>query len=161
MRTEERWLRIVNSDTSRKGNGLNKLRTYKLFKSNFGVEMYVSTNLPRKHRKAMVLFRAGVAPINIELMSYGPGKRPVEERKCLWCKDNIENECHAITQRPQYSDIRELWFHQLCSQVAHFNNLSDLENLCFVLSDTEFLKINAKACYDILERRKDMLYNLV
>ena len=44
----EDWSSTLNTDTSRRGNGGNKLRTYKLFKSEFKVEDNCKMLLPLK-----------------------------------------------------------------------------------------------------------------
>jgi hypothetical protein len=44
------------------GNGRNNLRTYKLFKSEYGVENYCRVLVPFNDHSAFVKFRCGVAP---------------------------------------------------------------------------------------------------
>ena len=106
----------------------------------------------------MAMFRAGVAPINIELMRYGPSQRPVEQRKCFICTNEIESECHVLTQCPLYGDIRESLFYKLASHVTHFNDMTDQKKMCVILGNNEFTRINAKTCYEILECRKNAIY---
>ena len=55
-----------------------------MFKSSYEVEYYVGINLAKKYRKAIAMFTAGAARINIDLLQYGPAKRPVEERKMFY-----------------------------------------------------------------------------
>ena len=154
---EKKWLEGLNREKAKQGTGGNKLRVYRSFKQYFRVENYVKMNMSKKYRKAIAMFRAGVAPINVELMRYGPGSKPVNERKCFVCKDNVEDECHVITQCPLYADIREHMFHQISSHDARFNELSSFEKLCYVMSDDGHIRTTAKACYDILQRRKCIL----
>ena len=78
-----KWLSVLKYQTGQNGNGQNKLRTYHMFKFGYEVECYIRINLPKKYKKAIAMVRAGVAPINIELLHYGSAKRPVEERKCF------------------------------------------------------------------------------
>ena len=56
----------MNAVTSITGNGRNKLRTYKLFKSEYGVENYCKVLVPFNDRSAFAKFRCGVAPIRLE-----------------------------------------------------------------------------------------------
>ena len=60
----------IHRDTGRSGNGRNKLRTYKLFKSRYEVEEYCELFLPVRHHSAFAKFRCGVAPIKIETGRY-------------------------------------------------------------------------------------------
>ena len=69
------------------------------------------------------------------------------------CNDDVEDECHVITQCPLYSDIREHMFHLISSHDARFYELSNFEKLCYIMSDDGHIRVIVKACYDILERR--------
>jgi hypothetical protein len=50
------------------GNGQNKLRTYELFKSEYGVENDCKVLVPFNDRSAFAKFRCGVAPIRLETL---------------------------------------------------------------------------------------------
>ena len=152
---EELWLKAINMDRGRHGG--NKLRTYKMFKYKFGVEPYVKVRMPKKHRKVMAQFRAGVAPINVELMRYGNEKTPLQERKCIHCKESVEDECHVIAECPLYDDIRTTLFQQISSHVANFMNLSALEKTYFILGDVRHIRSTAKALFEILQRRRNLI----
>ena len=102
----QHWLSDVNKLESKRGLGENKLRTYRKFKQDFLPEMYVTMNIKKKYRRALALFRAGIAPINIELKKYSSLYIPVHERKCIIC-DEVESECHVLLNCPLYADIRE------------------------------------------------------
>jgi hypothetical protein len=52
------------------GTGRNKLRTYKLLKTNFEVETYCKLQLPYAHRSEFAKFRCGVAPLRLETGRY-------------------------------------------------------------------------------------------
>ena len=157
IRREEMWISDVNSERGQTKQGGNKLRTYKLFKLGFGVEEYVKINMPKKYRRAMAQFRAGVASINLELLRYGPGKKPLEERSCIVCTEEIEDECHVITQCPLYRDVRSVLFQKISSHVCNFNEMTEVEKMCYVLSNKHCVRIAAKSLYEILCRRKDVL----
>ena len=51
------WSSEIHMDTGRSGNGRNKLRTYRLFKSRYEVEEYCKLFLPVRHRSAFAKFR--------------------------------------------------------------------------------------------------------
>ena len=65
-----KWRARVDSDIGPSGRGCNKLRFYRLVKSNFAVEKYYKIILPPRHRTAFSKFRCGVAPIRIETGRY-------------------------------------------------------------------------------------------
>ena len=90
------------------GNGHNKLRTYRLFKKDYGHESYVTHPMSWKHKKALAQFRCSVAPIRLETGRYE--NLPVEQRTCFSCTDEVEDELHVITNCPLYTDLRELLF---------------------------------------------------
>ena len=54
------------------------------------------------------------------------------------CKDEIESECHVLTQCPLYGDIRENLFHHLYRHVAQLYEMSDMTKTCFILSVLSF-----------------------
>ena len=61
------WEMKLNRVHAKRGHGLNKLRTYKLFKHEYGMESYVDKVYQTGQRSAMVRSRCVIAPINIEL----------------------------------------------------------------------------------------------
>ena len=44
----------------------NKLRTYRLYKSDLETELYVKLAIQRDHRRIFAMFRCGNLPLNIE-----------------------------------------------------------------------------------------------
>ena len=51
-------------------NDHSKLRTYRLFKNEYGKENYLLKNIPGKYKSAFAKFRCGVAPLKIETGRY-------------------------------------------------------------------------------------------
>jgi len=66
LKYTESWHTNVSAVTSMTGNGRNKLRTYKLFKSEYCVENYCKVLVPFNDRSALAKFRCGVASIRLE-----------------------------------------------------------------------------------------------
>ena len=81
---EQSWYERVNQYAGTSGHGRNKLRTYKLFKSEFKQkpEPYVTMIMSRSNRSALARFRCGVAPIRIETGRYEINVVPACERTC-------------------------------------------------------------------------------
>ena len=94
-----------------------KLRTYKLFKSDFSTEEYILKHRSKYERSILCQFRIGILPLNIETGRYKnikdniSGKmrnlRP-DERICDLCDLNIvEDELHFLCVCPVYNDERQ------------------------------------------------------
>ena len=64
LKCEFNWRNDVERINAKRGIGLNKLRTYKLFKTEYKVEEHVLKVKAVNQRSAMSRFRCGVAPIN-------------------------------------------------------------------------------------------------
>ena len=125
-------------------------------------EKYVSIKLKKSHRRALALFRSGTAPINLELLRYGVCHVPVDKRKCISC-DEVECESHVILKCPLYKDIRELFYKDVCDLLSHeeyelFLLSDDSDKLSYILSSPQCVKLAARTCYDILERRRILTY---
>ena len=90
-------------------------------------------------------------------MRYGVRRKTFEERKCIHCLQSVEDECHVITQCPLYTHIRYPLFQYISSHVGHFEYMSDMEKMCFILGDTTLLFKTAKALYEMLELRRSLV----
>ena len=102
---EQKWWAALHREEAIRGQGRNKLRTYRKFKDNFIVEPYVKNTMPKKYRSAFAKFRCGVAPLRLETGRYEGLKE--EERQCILCENNdIESELHVIMCCPVYANIR-------------------------------------------------------
>lgn len=92
-----------------------KLRTYKTFKNDFGLENYVSFNLSKAERSHMAQLRSGILPLRIETGRYVG--EPPNERLCTLCtQQETENELHFVLGCPFYNQYRtEILGEQLLS----------------------------------------------
>ena len=99
------WQNDINRTEAKRSNCRNKLRTYKLFKSEHKTENYVTTSLSRSHRSAYVKFRAGVAPLRLETGRYE--QLELNHRVCFHCKTEVESEEYVLTQCPLYNDMKD------------------------------------------------------
>ncbi|MCG8048458.1 MAG: reverse transcriptase family protein, partial [Candidatus Thiodiazotropha endolucinida] len=151
------WQNDLNRNSSRQGNGGNKLRTYRTFKTIFQTETYLCINLPRLHRSAYSKMRCGVAPLRIETGRYE--RLQLNQRTCFHCDNCIESEEHVLLSCAMYDDIREKLFDDI-SQYNNVSNLSEAEKLSVILSSNnrDVIKVCAKACHEILTRRRGFLY---
>lgn len=142
-------------------NESSKLRTYRLFKSNYCTEKYLSITMPGKYRSAYAKFRAGVAPIKIETGRYEG--IDVNERFCFNCRKNdlniIEDEKHVLLECPEYADLRTIFFNSVCNIESSFSNLSNEEKFLFMFHDDRVCYFTAKICHEVLFKRKCILYS--
>ena len=150
------WLQSLNQVEGNRGRGLNKLRTYKLFKTQYGTEMYCQLLLPIKHRSAFAKLRMGVAPLNIEIGRYT--NLAIEDRLCPFCLNITEDETHVMLNCGMYDDIRAKLFKKACDLNPNFNMLANDDQMRFLFSNHELIRVCAKTCYDILRKRSFCLY---
>ena len=102
------WKSDLERENARRGNGRNKLRTYRQFKSEYYKENYVGIIMPKSHRSSYAKFRMGVAPLRLETGRY---EHLAEDRRvCFNCPTSVESEEHVIMDCPLYSDLRNTLF---------------------------------------------------
>ena len=150
------WNTSINSERGRSNVGGNKLRTYKLFKQSFETEPYCKIILPRSHRSAFSRFRCGVAPIRLETGRYE--RLSVSERVCPFCANVVENELHVMLKCPLYNDIRQYLFEKAVSLDVNFSAFTVDNKLVYVFQTPDLIRITAKTCFLILQRRSSYLY---
>ena len=113
------WETKLNRVHAKRGHGLNKLRTSKLFKHEYGTDSYVDKVYQTGQRSAMARFRCGIAPINIELGLYV--NVPADQRFCHFCDNCIEDEDRKYQRKAflcicQRSDAKYITF--MCKPVS-------------------------------------------
>ena len=149
------WENMVSSNTGSTKIGGNKLRTYRMLKTEFKTEAYVKCILGRQQRSALARFRCGTAAIRIETGRYEG--LPENERICPVCENVVEDEYHVLCRYPLHTDLREEYYEFLIAEMdVNVHNLSKEEKLRLILSNTEFsaIRASAKFCSQILELRR-------
>ena len=154
----QKWHSDLNRTSARRGSGGNKLRTYKQMKNEFDVEPYCLEILSRKHRGALAKFRSGTAPIKVETGRYQ--NLDLSERVCFHCTSCIEDEEHVLMVCPVYDDLRLSLISEALLVNPAFEGYSNMQKLCFLLSDSRMVRSSAKVCSLILERRRNFLSRL-
>ncbi|XP_071167139.1 uncharacterized protein [Mytilus edulis] len=148
---KEEWYDKIMSDDK------NKLRTYRMFKNVYGVENYLIFNIPGRYRSALAKFRCGVSPIRIETGRYE--NIDIENRLCFNCTDDVEDEKHVLLNCPVYSDIRNVIFNHASIVDENFLHMTDNEKFIFLFTNENMVFYTAKICYEILIKRKCILYS--
>ena len=155
-RFKAQWSNTISRIQSNSARGLNKLRTYKLFKKEFTTEAYVKIVLPYKHRSAFAKFRCGVAPLRLETGRYE--RLDIQLRVCPFCKNTVEDELHVMTQCPIYEDIRNELYLRASAVDVCFNEKSACDKFVFIFSSSYLVRVAAKSCFLMLRRRTNLLY---
>ena len=112
--------------------------------------------MPFAWHSAFTKFRTGVAPLRLETGRYE--NLAVNQRTCFNCKENVESEQHVLLKCPLYKDLREIVYNEAFSINSSFYSLSDEGKLTFLFTSNYLIKIVAKTCKDILDRRRCFLY---
>ena len=159
---QEVWKKDLDRLVSKqRGNqGGNKLRTYRLFKSHYKTEKYVSdVRICYKYRKAFAQVRCSAAPIRVETGRFDHGKYiPWHERICKICSLEVEDESHILLRCPFYEDLHESLVTKAQEFKEDFINLDDVQKLIYLMSDSSIMYHTAKTCWLILNRRKQYFY---
>lgn len=151
-----KWKNELEREEARRGNGLNKLRTYRTFKLRFETEQYVKLLMPFSWRSAFAKFRSGVAPLRLETGRYE--NLAVNQRTCFSCRECVESEKHVLLHCPLYEDLQNEMFACALNVNSSFYSLNDDEKIVLLFSCKDLIKPVAKACKEILERRRRFLY---
>ena len=143
------WMDSVQttySKTSQIGN--NKLRSYKLFKTQFKREKYL--DLPDYLlRKALARFRLSSHRLRIESGRFTGGKYlPPNERTCLNCSlGKIEDELHFLLECPMYSSERDTLFQYISQSNQHFAQYNDVQKFTWLMSNDNITDVKQVALY--------------
>ena len=137
---EIEWYSKLTWNTAIRGQGHNKLRTYRLFKKELKIECYIKDILNHKHRSALAKFRCGVAPIWLETGRYEC--LDINQRICPICNYEVETEEHVLTRCPAYIDYRNDLYTASNNVNDDFNTLNDCDKMCFILNEPKPVTIS-------------------
>ncbi len=129
-----------------------KLRSYKLFKTDFRLENYLSCIRNRSHQIALSKFRVSSHNLRIETGRYdrNPKLEP-HERLCIYCTSNcVEDENHFILGCPLYKNQRRLLFNICKRNIDNFDSLND---------ENRFIKIMSSKNEIIIRNLGKYVYN--
>ena len=153
------WQADIARIAAKHGPGGNKLRIYRCFKDEFCVEPYVLKVRSFAARSSMAKFRAGVAPINIELGRFLG--IPAMDRMCNLCDDKVEDELHVIIDCPMYTGLRKELFTQSQYLLEQFDTLTDIDKMRYLFTNNAICNKTAKTCRLILETRQRAISILI
>ena len=129
----------------------SKLRTYALFKSEIGIEPYLSKIRNVVTRTQVARFRLSNHKLAIE-----EGRHQnigAHLRFCPFCKNKVECEIHFITDCPTYTHLRENLYHEMDNEDSSFKYLPQKDKFIFILSnsDSEHVASYIHKCLELRE----------
>ena len=125
-----------------------KLRTYKLFKTNYCLEPYLNLNLSKKTWSNISRFRLSSHNLHIETGRHNIPKTPVEQRKCDKCKSNdVEDEIHCLLVCSNNISARNELLNKARGLIPNFDSLDRTEQFTLLLSDKRSELILALGSY--------------
>ena len=124
---DKQWRELINKEDS-------KLRTYKLFKTNIGIENYLMGHTNIANRKEFTKLRLSAHQLQIERGRYTVPKTPPDQRICKYCTNQcVESEQHFLLSCPLYRTEREDMIEYL-NTFTTYSTMSDQEKLIFLMS---------------------------
>ena len=126
-----------------------KLRTFKLFKTTFKLENYLTSTKNISHIHALARFRISSHNLHIETGRYTkPTSTPVNDRKCLYCSSrDTEDELHFLLNCSLYSEERTDLLSICQDNIPIFHRLSENEQFIEIMSSNEPIVIKALGKY--------------
>ena len=120
------WWTLINESP--------KAVSYMMFKKTIFPEKYLFYVTNSKHRIALSRFR-----LSSHSLERGRHIRPRlerSERKCFFCKDEIEDEIHFLTKCPLYADERKALYESCRENSINFDVLeTNIHMFVFILSN--------------------------
>lgn len=127
------WKNTIDGISEINNGKGKKLRTYKLFKIQFGEEKYLSTIKNREWKACLSKFRMSSHKLQIETGRHCNIK--VEDRVCKHCNLNvIEDEKHFLMECPLYSTLREKMTEKIKSMCPNVLHLGIQDQFCWIMS---------------------------
>jgi hypothetical protein len=115
----DEWIESLHTINSSSGQGRNKLRTYRTFKFSYETATSITSILPNKNRAD------SICKVSMWGSPHWYERLALNQRICLICKTEIEDEKHIILYWPRYEYISK----DLFAKVENVNEQS------FSLSD--------------------------
>ena len=140
---DRHWIDKVNEikTTGSDPTDHNKLRTYKSLKSSFTCEPYITLVRNRNQRSSLTRLRVSAHNLAIESGRKTRPITPIEQRICLYCKpetnnqtptgqtqtqtSSLDDEFHFLIKCQHFAIKRNCLFGKMSSIIPGFNNLSD------------------------------------
>ena len=117
---------------------LSKADTFRSVKTSIAFEQYLGLVKNHKHRIPLSHLRLSSHPLMIEKGSHRKHPLTRPERKCPFCRDHIEDECHFVINCPLYNTERGNLFKSVINNSTSFNDIpSDYQKFIFILTNED------------------------
>ena len=133
-----------------------KLRTYKLFKTEFKQEPYLNFMTNPKHAYALARFRISSHNLRVETGRYVKPKIPIEDRICLYCTSHcVEDERHFLLKCTLYNQERADLINVSRLFIPQIDELDEISLFNSIMSSCELPVVEAlgKYIYSSLDKR--------
>ena len=134
----------------------SKLKTYQLFKQEYGPEPYTNILISRAHRSFLAKLRGGSAPLEIETGRYVGA--PMDQRTCKLCHTAVGDESHFMLACPVLHLDRLSLFTYMSHTVSSFEHLSVAEQMCAIMEEANKSRRVSKMLYDMFIKRQLLLH---
>ena len=111
------------------------MRTYAIFKSEVGIENYLTEIKNVADRVLVTKFRLSNHRLMIEVGRHN--NTPKELRFCPFCPNVVENEKHFMFTCPSYTHLRRRYLEPVCNSIGSFQYLPHDAKLQALLSNLE------------------------
>ena len=148
------WNALMNKEDS-------KLRTYRLVKTDIGLENYLLGHTRPTMRKEFTKLRLSAHQLRVETGRHTCPKTPLENRICRYCTTQlVETEEHLLLSCPLYLSERKQLIDTLDSCTAFSSLVTDQEKLIFLMSynggDMEVARFVQRYVNECISKRKNL-----
>ena len=160
------WLDKINEFKTNKNDNYdhNKLRVYKLFKSSFTAEPYVTLVRNRNQRSSLTRLRISAHTLATELLRRTKPITPINQRFCAYCKTDeiaanksIDTEQHFMVECSAFRNTRDAMFAKIADIIPGFKDFSDFDKFATLMCPTtpQLIKSVNRYIKSMFKKRED------
>ena len=151
----QKYVDNLMSDIQASGEG-KKLRTYRLFKTDFHLEHYLRDVTNPFHRVALAQYRLSSHNLGIETGRHTKPPKPQEQRLCLYCRNGcVDDEIHFLKKCDIHTETRQRFIGNIKSHTDGYEDLPANGKFVTVMrsSSEAVVKELAKFVYKAFQQR--------
>ena len=130
--------------------------TFRTSKDKYELEKYLVATPITKHRISLTRLRINDHSLQIDKERHSRPYIKAEERICLICKKDVEDEKHFIANCETYKELRKSFVYKTTLQNVSENKIFHLA----INPPAKLAGVAARYIHDCLQRRNVMLSNL-
>ena len=138
----------------------NKLRNYRLFKTNFSYEPYLNKGNRREQKRLLSKLRISDHSLELEKGRYIGIE--VKDRFCKICKNQVEDEKHFLLECKYLEEHRKTFINKINIKYKNFKHLSSLNKFIWLMSSEDNIVIRGlqQLNEQLYVKRNELLVNL-